>query len=116
MLLVVTTQRRLDEQPHALRRHRLVQEAIDLAAGDLRRELPLVLGAAGDHQHQVRELLAQPRSQLRDRAGHGGGVDQRDATTARHHALGQLGFAGADRDGVVGRDHFLERVEERVVL
>ena len=64
MLLVVATQGRLDEQPHALRRHRLVQEAIDLAAGDLGRELPLVLGATRDHQHQVRELLAQARGQF----------------------------------------------------
>ena len=56
MLDAVAAPRRLDEQPHALLGNRLVKEAIDGAARDLRGEQRLVFDAAGHHQHEIREL------------------------------------------------------------
>ena len=54
--LPVPPPRGLDEQAHPLLGDRLVQEAMHRAVGDLRGEHSLLVDAAGDDEHQLREL------------------------------------------------------------
>jgi hypothetical protein len=55
----VAAQCRLDEQPHARRGNRAMQEPIHHAGGDLASYFGLFLGRAHDHQHQVVPGVAQ---------------------------------------------------------
>ncbi len=67
MLDAVSAPRSRHEQAHALFGYRLVQEAIDHTASDLRGELRLVFYVARDDEHEVRKLRLQFLAEPADR-------------------------------------------------
>ena len=107
--LDVGTDRGLEEHAGALRRQRLVHEAVDEAVADQLREQRLVVAAPGDHDHHVRELvddlLDQRRRLRRDRAH----VEQQHAAATREQQVHRFGRGPraphrvALADGVAGR-------------
>ena len=98
----VPAPRRSDEQPHALLGDRPVQEAMHGAVGDLLREQALLIGAAGDDQHQLRELRVNAVDELSDGAADCGAVDHRDPTLMGQERAREV-HLGADRQHRVRR-------------
>ncbi len=104
MLDAVTAPRGSDEEAHPLFRNRLVQEAVNGAARDLRGEHALVFVPARDHEHEIRELRFQPIAELIDRRGDGVGVEHRDARVIVEQVRGEIRFGADGGNVVVGGD------------
>ncbi len=115
MLDAMTAPGRVDEEAHALLGNRFVQEAVDRAASDLRREQPLVFVAARDHQHQVRELRLQAIAELVDRRGDRRGIENCDARMAVEQVGGEIRF-GADTGNVVIGGNATQSLQELRVV
>ncbi len=107
---------RVHKQPRPLLGDRLVKEAVDRPVGDLRRERRLLLDAARNDQHHVRELRLELPGHLSRGRGERGGIEHHDPGVQRHERGGEIGF-GADRAQLVRRiRHSLERGEESGVV
>jgi len=95
---------RVDEVAHALRRHGLVEEPEDRAAGDVRSQRELVVAPSRHHDRQVGELCAQPLDQF-------GCPGARDSHVQEQHA----GLGGDEQfrgmQCVVGAPYTLPPVE-----
>jgi len=112
----VTTQRRLDEQAHAWRGNGTMQEAVDDARRDLRRDLGLFLCGADHDEHEIGPRLAQAFRHDGEIA-----LDEHAVEQARRHAAAvqvrrEFRFGG-DEDEIVRRiDRTAQQPDERPIL
>jgi hypothetical protein len=116
VLDLVAAQRGLDEQAHARRGHRTMQEPVDHARGDLASYLGLFLGGAHHHEHQVVPGVAQPLGEAGEIALDKHAVEQRHRDAARIQVRCELGFR-RDQDDIGGRiDDAAEQSDECPIL
>ena len=112
----VAAQGGLDEQAHARRRNRTMQEAIHHARGDLRGDLGLFFRGADHHQHEIGPGVAQALGHRSEVALDEHAVEQRDRDAAAVQMRREFGF-GADEDEIVGRiDDAAQESDQRAVL
>jgi hypothetical protein len=112
----MAAQRRLDEQPHARRGYRTMQEPIDDAGGDLTRDARLFFRRAHDHEHEVRPGFPQALRHDGEIALDEHAVEQTRRHAAAVQVRGELRFRG-DEDELVGWiDGTAQQSDQRAVL
>ena len=104
--------RRVHEVADALGRGRLVQEAEDHAFGDERRELVLVVAAAGDDDREVRKLRVDVGDQVLGVVVGERGIDEEHRIAGGDHEVGRVRRIVGAPDTVNAGERLAQQVDE----
>ena len=104
--------RRVHEVADALGRGRLVQEAEDHAFGDERRELVLVVAAAGDDDREVRKLRVDVGDEILGVVVGERGIDEEHRIAGSDHEVGRVRRIVGAPDAVNAVERLAQQIDE----